>query len=181
MRRAIARSSTSRPGEPLLPGRVDRREACRRRARATERSPSSCASARTAARSKCAGSRPTAEGAPVHAVFTVSPEPDVPTVYTVQIPRSRGRSRRREQQPQRARAAADRQAAAARRRRRARVTSTRFSKRARCRTIPASRSTRGPQGPERRWAGYVLRAGRSVADGGAVERLSVQAVGAVRV
>jgi uncharacterized membrane protein len=29
---------------------------------------------------------PTAEGAPVHAVFTVSPEPDVPTVYTVQIP-----------------------------------------------------------------------------------------------
>jgi uncharacterized membrane protein len=33
---------------------------------------------------------PTAEGAPVHAVFTVSPEPDVPTVYTVQIPEAAG-------------------------------------------------------------------------------------------
>jgi len=33
---------------------------------------------------------PTAEGAPVHAVFTVSPEPDVPTVYTVQIPPAPG-------------------------------------------------------------------------------------------
>ena len=29
---------------------------------------------------------PSADGAPVHAVFTVSPEPDVPTVYTVEIP-----------------------------------------------------------------------------------------------
>jgi uncharacterized membrane protein len=29
---------------------------------------------------------PSVEGAPVHAVFTVSPEPDVPTVYTVEIP-----------------------------------------------------------------------------------------------
>lgn len=29
---------------------------------------------------------PSAEGAPVHAVFTVSPAPDVPTVYTVEIP-----------------------------------------------------------------------------------------------
>ena len=34
--------------------------------------------------------RPTAEGAPVHAVFTVSPEPAVPTVYTVQIPEAAG-------------------------------------------------------------------------------------------
>ena len=33
---------------------------------------------------------PTAEGAPVHAVFTVSPEPDVATVYTVQIPEAAG-------------------------------------------------------------------------------------------
>ena len=33
---------------------------------------------------------PTAEGAPVHAVFTVSPQPDVPTVYTVQIPEAAG-------------------------------------------------------------------------------------------
>ena len=33
---------------------------------------------------------PTAEGAPVHAVFTVSPQPDVPTVYTVQIPETAG-------------------------------------------------------------------------------------------
>jgi uncharacterized membrane protein len=29
---------------------------------------------------------PSADGAPIHAVFTVSPEPDVPTVYTVEIP-----------------------------------------------------------------------------------------------
>ena len=33
---------------------------------------------------------PTAEGAPVHSVFTVSPQPDVPTVYTVQIPPAAG-------------------------------------------------------------------------------------------
>jgi uncharacterized membrane protein len=33
---------------------------------------------------------PSAEGAPVHAVFTVSPEPGVPTVYTVQIPEAGG-------------------------------------------------------------------------------------------
>jgi len=33
---------------------------------------------------------PTADGAPVHAVFTVSPDPDVPTVYTVQIPEAAG-------------------------------------------------------------------------------------------
>ena len=33
---------------------------------------------------------PSAEGAPVHAVFTVSPDPAVPTVYTVQIPESAG-------------------------------------------------------------------------------------------
>ena len=33
---------------------------------------------------------PTAEGAPIHAVFTVSPEPDVPTVYMVQIPETAG-------------------------------------------------------------------------------------------
>jgi uncharacterized membrane protein len=33
---------------------------------------------------------PSAEGAPVHAVFTVSPDPDVPTVYTVQIPEAAG-------------------------------------------------------------------------------------------
>jgi uncharacterized membrane protein len=29
---------------------------------------------------------PTSDGAPIHAVFTVSPEPAVPTVYTVEIP-----------------------------------------------------------------------------------------------
>jgi uncharacterized membrane protein len=29
---------------------------------------------------------PSSDGAPVHAVFTVSPDPDVPTVYTVEIP-----------------------------------------------------------------------------------------------
>ena len=29
---------------------------------------------------------PSAEGAPIHQVFTVSPDPDVPTVYTVEIP-----------------------------------------------------------------------------------------------
>ena len=29
---------------------------------------------------------PSADGAPIHAVFTVSPEPDVPRVYTVEIP-----------------------------------------------------------------------------------------------
>lgn len=29
---------------------------------------------------------PSADGAPIHAVFTVSPDPDVPTVYTVEIP-----------------------------------------------------------------------------------------------
>ena len=29
---------------------------------------------------------PSADGAPIHAVFTVSPEPEVPTVYTVEIP-----------------------------------------------------------------------------------------------
>ena len=29
---------------------------------------------------------PSADGAPIHTVFTVSPEPDVPTVYTVEIP-----------------------------------------------------------------------------------------------
>lgn len=33
---------------------------------------------------------PSTEGAPVHAVFTVSPEPGVPTVYTVQIPDATG-------------------------------------------------------------------------------------------
>lgn len=33
---------------------------------------------------------PSADGAPVHAVFTVSPEPGVPTVYTVQIPDAGG-------------------------------------------------------------------------------------------
>jgi len=33
---------------------------------------------------------PAADGAPVHAVFTVSPEPDVATVYTVQIPEAAG-------------------------------------------------------------------------------------------
>jgi uncharacterized membrane protein len=33
---------------------------------------------------------PSAEGAPVHTVFTVSPEPNVPTVYTVQIPDAPG-------------------------------------------------------------------------------------------
>ena len=33
---------------------------------------------------------PSSDGAPVHAVFTVSPEPDVPTVYTVQIPEAAG-------------------------------------------------------------------------------------------
>jgi uncharacterized membrane protein len=33
---------------------------------------------------------PSIEGAPVHTVFTVSPEPDVPTVYTVQIPEATG-------------------------------------------------------------------------------------------
>ncbi len=29
---------------------------------------------------------PTADGAPIHEVFTVSPEPDIATVYTVEIP-----------------------------------------------------------------------------------------------
>jgi uncharacterized membrane protein len=29
---------------------------------------------------------PSADGAPIHAVFTVSPEPDLPTVYSVEIP-----------------------------------------------------------------------------------------------
>ena len=29
---------------------------------------------------------PSSDGAPIHAVFTVSPDPDVPTVYTVEIP-----------------------------------------------------------------------------------------------
>jgi uncharacterized membrane protein len=33
---------------------------------------------------------PSVEGAPVHAVFTVSPEPGIPTVYTVQIPEAGG-------------------------------------------------------------------------------------------
>jgi uncharacterized membrane protein len=33
---------------------------------------------------------PSVEGAPVHAVFTVSPDPNVPTVYTVQIPEATG-------------------------------------------------------------------------------------------
>jgi len=33
---------------------------------------------------------PSADGAPVHTVFTVSPEPTVPTVYTVQIPDATG-------------------------------------------------------------------------------------------
>ena len=33
---------------------------------------------------------PSKDGAPVHAVFTVSPEPDVPTVYTVAIPEAAG-------------------------------------------------------------------------------------------
>lgn len=33
---------------------------------------------------------PSADGAPIHAVFTVSPEPDAPTVYTVQIPDAAG-------------------------------------------------------------------------------------------
>ena len=33
---------------------------------------------------------PSTDGAPVHAVFTVSPQPDVPTVYTVQIPQATG-------------------------------------------------------------------------------------------
>ena len=33
---------------------------------------------------------PSVEGAPLHTVFTVSPEPDVPTVYTVQIPDATG-------------------------------------------------------------------------------------------
>jgi len=33
---------------------------------------------------------PSADGAPVHAVFTVSPDPGVPTVYTVQIPDASG-------------------------------------------------------------------------------------------
>lgn len=33
---------------------------------------------------------PSSDGAPVHAVFTVSPEPGVPTVYTVQIPEAAG-------------------------------------------------------------------------------------------
>ncbi len=33
---------------------------------------------------------PSADGAPIHALFTVSPEPDVTTVYTVQIPDAAG-------------------------------------------------------------------------------------------
>jgi uncharacterized membrane protein len=33
---------------------------------------------------------PSAEGAPVHAVFTVSPDPDAPTVYTAHIPEAPG-------------------------------------------------------------------------------------------
>lgn len=33
---------------------------------------------------------PSSDGAPVHAVFTVSPDPNVPTVYTVQIPEAAG-------------------------------------------------------------------------------------------
>jgi uncharacterized membrane protein len=33
---------------------------------------------------------PSADGAPVHTVFTVSPEPGVPTVYTAQIPEATG-------------------------------------------------------------------------------------------
>lgn len=33
---------------------------------------------------------PSAEGAPIHQVFTVSPDPGVPTVYTVEIPASPG-------------------------------------------------------------------------------------------
>ena len=33
---------------------------------------------------------PSTDGAPVHAVFTVSPQPDAPTVYTVQIPQATG-------------------------------------------------------------------------------------------
>ena len=33
---------------------------------------------------------PSAEGAPVHAVFTVSPDPNIATVYTVQIPEASG-------------------------------------------------------------------------------------------
>ena len=33
---------------------------------------------------------PSADGAPIHAVFTVSPEPDVPTVYTLEIPEAPG-------------------------------------------------------------------------------------------
>jgi uncharacterized membrane protein len=33
---------------------------------------------------------PSGDGAPVHTVFTVSPDPDVPTVYTVQIPEATG-------------------------------------------------------------------------------------------
>jgi hypothetical protein len=33
---------------------------------------------------------PSSEGAPVHAVFTVSPDPSIATVYTVQIPEASG-------------------------------------------------------------------------------------------
>jgi uncharacterized membrane protein len=33
---------------------------------------------------------PSADGAPIHAVFTVSPDPAVPTVYTVQVPEAAG-------------------------------------------------------------------------------------------
>jgi len=33
---------------------------------------------------------PSADGAPIHAVFTVSPEPEVPTVYTLEIPEAPG-------------------------------------------------------------------------------------------
>ncbi len=49
---------------------------------------------------------PSADGAPIHAVFTVSPEPDVPTVYTLEIPGGAGRGGDRKQSPQRAGAAA---------------------------------------------------------------------------
>ena len=72
-------------GEPLLPGAsIDLSVSATSTGFGTE-----AVELRVSANGRPVDSRrvtPSADGAPVHAVFTVSPQPDVPTVYTVEIP-----------------------------------------------------------------------------------------------
>ena len=98
----IARSSAS---PPAIPGSISPRSicTCRRSATASAARRFSCACSRTADCWTAGASSPAADGSPVDEMFTVSPDPLNPTVYTAEIAAGAGRNRRREQRPQRAR------------------------------------------------------------------------------